>query len=61
MQRYLPSTNIEDLRTRFVAVTAELATGHEIWLMDGDLGEAVQAAYALPGVFSAARHKETAG
>ena len=51
MQRYLPPTNIEDLHSRFVAVTAELATGHEIWLMDGDLGEAVQAAYALPGVF----------
>ncbi len=51
LQRYLPTTNIEDLNERFVAVTAELATGHEIWLMEGDLGDAVQAAYALPGVF----------
>lgn len=51
LHRYLPPTNIEDLPQKFVAATAELATGHEIWLMEGDLGEALQAAYALPGVF----------
>ncbi len=51
MQRYLPPTDIEDLPGKFIAVTAELATGHEVWLTEGDLGEAVQAAYALPGVF----------
>lgn len=51
MDRYLPPTNIQDLKQRFVAVTSELATGHEIWLMEGDLGDAIQAAYALPGVF----------
>lgn len=51
MKRYLPPTDISKLDQKFVAVTAELATGHEIWLMDGDLGEAIQAAYALPGVF----------
>lgn len=51
MLRYLPPTEIRDLPHRFVAVTAELATGHEVWLRDGDLGEAMQAAYALPGIF----------
>ena len=51
IERHLPKTNIEDLHQKFIAVTSELATGHEIWLMDGDLGEAIQAAYALPGVF----------
>lgn len=51
MHRYLPPTDIEDLPGKFVAVTAELATGHEVWLTQGDLSEAVQAAYALPGVF----------
>ena len=51
LNRYLPKTDIQDLPEKFVAVTSELATGHEIWLMDGDLGEAIQAAYALPGVF----------
>lgn len=47
----LPTTLIEDLPKKFVAVTAELATGHEVWLRRGDLGDAIQAAYALPGVF----------
>lgn len=51
MLRYLPPTEIRDLPQKFVAVTAELATGHEVWLRDGDLAEALQAAYALPGIF----------
>ena len=51
LRRYLPPTDISQLPQKFVAVTSELATGHECWLMDGDLGEAIQAAYALPGVF----------
>jgi NTE family protein len=51
MRAHLPPTRIEDLPRRFVAVTAELATGHEIWLMEGDLANALLAAYALPGVF----------
>lgn len=51
LQKHLPATAIETLDRKFVAVTAELATGHEIWLMEGDLGDAIQAAYALPGVF----------
>ncbi|MEM8936956.1 MAG: patatin-like phospholipase family protein [Pseudomonadota bacterium] len=51
LRRNLPPTKIEDLPQKFLAVTAELATGHEIWLTEGDLGEAILAAYALPGVF----------
>ncbi len=51
MRRYLPPTEIADLPGKFVAVTAELATGHEVWLTEGDLADAMLAAYALPGVF----------
>lgn len=51
LEKTLPATNIEDLEQKFIAVTAELATGHECWLRNGDLGDAIQAAYALPGVF----------
>ena len=51
LTKTLPTTTIEELPKRFIAVTAELATGHEVWLRQGDLGEAIQAAYALPGVF----------
>lgn len=42
---------IESLPGRFTAVTAELATGHEAWLMRGSLADAIEASYALPGVF----------
>lgn len=51
LHKYLGPVQIEDLPGKFAAVTSELATGHEIWLMDGDLREALQASYALPGVF----------
>lgn len=42
---------IEDLEQRFAAVATELHTGHEIWLTRGSLVRAMQASYALPGVF----------
>ena len=51
MRTYLDDTRIEDLSGRFVAVTAEMTTGHETWLTEGDLANAIEAAYALPGVF----------
>jgi NTE family protein len=51
MQKYLDDIRIEDLPGQFVAVTAELATGHETWLKSGPLADAIEAAYALPGVF----------
>lgn len=41
----------EDLDIPFVAVACELKTGHEIWLKHGDLASAIQASFALPGVF----------
>jgi len=51
MRSYLSDTRIEELPGRFVAVTAEMTTGHETWLTKGDLADAIEAAYALPGVF----------
>jgi NTE family protein len=42
---------IEDLKPRFAAVATELRTGHEIWLTRGPLVQALQASYALPGIF----------
>jgi len=51
MQKYLGDVRIEELPGQFVAVTAELATGHETWLKSGPLADAIEAAYALPGVF----------
>lgn len=51
MVETLGDARIETLPTKFIAVTAELASGHERWLREGPLIDAVEAAYALPGVF----------
>ncbi|SNY94174.1 NTE family protein [Cohaesibacter sp. ES.047] len=52
LKRYLNDIKIEDLDRPFMAVGTELSTGHEIWLRRGSLITAMQASYALPGVFS---------
>lgn len=41
---------IEDLPMPFIAVTADMETGREVWLRKGPLAEAVRASVALPGV-----------
>jgi NTE family protein len=50
LERDLGSTAIGDLPLRFAAVATEIATGHEIWLTQGSLVDAIRASYALPGV-----------
>lgn len=40
-----------DLPKPFVCVSAEIGTGHEIWMSSGSLITAMRASYALPGVF----------
>ena len=47
----LGQTQIEDLDRPFICIATELMTGHEIWLQEGNLANAVRASYALPGVF----------
>ncbi len=42
---------IDELPLKFAAVSTEVNTGHEIWITDGRLVEAVRASYALPGIF----------
>jgi len=37
---------------KFATVATEVRTGHEIWLTQGNLVDAVRASYALPGIFS---------
>ena len=44
-------TQIEDLERPFIAMATDLATGHEVWLRDGLLTQAMRASFALPGVF----------
>ena len=51
LENHLKGTTIETLQPRFVAVATELRTGHEIWLRKGDLVTALNASFALPGIF----------
>ena len=54
-ERYLGDLAIEDLKTSFVAVATDLWTGHEIWLREGKVVEAMRASLSLPGVFKPKR------
>ena len=51
MQEHMAGVTFADLPKPFVAVAAEIRTGHEIWLSSGSLITAMRASYALPGVF----------
>jgi len=51
LESALTDTRIDDLPLRFAAIATEFNTGHEIWLTRGRLSDALQASYALPGIF----------
>lgn len=48
---HLGELTIEALPAEFVAVAADLVTGHEKWLRAGNLVDAIEASYSLPGLF----------
>lgn len=51
MEDHLGDIRIENLDRPLVCVSTEISTGHEIWLSEGPLIEAMRASYALPGIF----------
>ncbi|PKU23181.1 patatin [Telmatospirillum siberiense] len=51
----LPEIRIEDLPLRFACVSTDLDTGHEVWIQDGPLIEAVRASSAVPGILPPVR------
>ena len=51
LTRHLEGIDIEALQTPFTCIATELSNGNEIWLTKGHLATALQASYALPGVF----------
>lgn len=55
MQEHLEGLNVEDLDRPFVAVAAEVNTGHEVWIANGSLITALRASYALPCIFEPVR------
>lgn len=50
-EKYLGDIAVEELDVPFVSVATDLRTGHEIWLRDGRLIDAMRASLALPGIF----------
>jgi len=50
--KHIGNMKIEDLRSSFAAVTTDMVTGHEIWIREGSLNEAIRASFALPGILS---------
>jgi NTE family protein len=54
-EHYLGDIAIDELKTPFIAVATDLWTGHEIWLRDGKVVEAMRASLSLPGVFKPMR------
>lgn len=51
MHEHMARKTFADLDRPFVCVATEIRTGHEIWLSEGSLINAMRASYALPGVF----------
>ncbi len=51
MEDHLGEVLIEDLDRQLVCVATEIHTGHEIWLTQGPMIDAIRASYALPGIF----------
>jgi len=49
---------IEELGIPFVAVATDLVTGHEVWLREGDLVDAMRTSFSLPGVFEPMQHQD---
>jgi NTE family protein len=55
LEARLTTMTIESLPKRFVAVAAEIGSGHEVWLSRGHLADAIRASYAMPGIFRPVR------
>jgi NTE family protein len=51
LQQHFQDMLIEDLPCPFVTTAADLVTGHEVWIKQGNLIEAMKASFALPGIF----------
>jgi NTE family protein len=51
IEEHLKGIQIQDLPHPFVAVAADMTTGHEVWIRRGSLIDAMRASFALPGVF----------
>ncbi len=57
MKEHLHNVSFDDLSQPFICVATEISTGHEIWLSEGTVIDAIRASYALPGIFEPVLHE----
>lgn len=58
LRQNLGDVRIEDLPVPFVTIATDLVTGHEVWLREGDLVDAIRTSFSLPGVFEPVQHQD---
>ena len=51
MEKHMGGLTIEGLPRPFTAIATDLLTGHEVWLREGNLVEAIRTSFSLPGIF----------
>lgn len=51
MQDTFNDIRVEDLPNPFIAIAADLMTGHEVWMRKGKLIDVMRASFSLPGIF----------
>ncbi|MEQ8967250.1 MAG: patatin-like phospholipase family protein [Azospirillaceae bacterium] len=51
LHAHLGDRTFEGLPKPFVAISADLLSGHEVWVSEGSLVDGLRASFAMPGVF----------
>src|SRR4029079_1646420 len=55
------SGQIEALPVKYAAVATHLASGREVWMRSGPIGQAVRGSISIPGIFSPAHDADSGG
>ena len=58
LDEHFEDLEFEDLPHRLVCIATDLVTGHEVWLREGELIDAMVASFALPGIFPPVKFDE---
>lgn len=51
LDEHLKDLKIEELPHPFIVIATDIVTGHEVWIRRGHLVDAMNASFALPGIF----------
>ncbi|MBO0734389.1 MAG: patatin-like phospholipase family protein [Methylocapsa sp.] len=51
LEKEFSGRTFDNLEKKFGTVTTEFGTGHEVWLTQGSVADAIRASYTLPGIF----------